>query len=67
MATAAHSISTKIKLTDQQRSELAQTLGIDSKFVPHELGVVGLPRDSVHTMGLPETMRAKFSPALIMM
>jgi hypothetical protein len=67
MASAAHSVSAKITLTEQQKSELAQTLGIDSRFVPNELAVLGLPRDSAHTMGLPDTMKAKFSPAIIVM
>ncbi|WP_437528604.1 hypothetical protein WME79_45990 [Sorangium sp. So ce726] len=60
------SITTKITLTDQQRSELASALNIDVQYVPQELGVVGIPRDEARLMGIPEDMKGRFSPALIM-
>ncbi|NVD73483.1 hypothetical protein HUX88_23510 [Duganella sp. BJB1802] len=60
-------ITTKIQLTDSQRSELSKTLGIDIKYIPDELGILGVGRDSVSRLGLPNTATTHFSPALIMM
>ena len=60
-------ITTKIVLTDEQRNELAKSLGIDAQFVPKELGVVGVARDSCSTLGIPKSVTPNFSPALIMM
>lgn len=60
-------ITTKITLTDDQRAELARSLGIDAQFVPNELGVVGVARNSASTLGIPKAATPNFSPALIMM
>jgi len=60
-------VATTIHLTEQQRSELAKSLGIAVEFVPASLGVVGVPKAPALTLGLSEPMRAKFSPSLIMM
>lgn len=60
-------VTTSISLTENQREGLAKNLGIGLEFVPAALGVVGVPKTSASMLGLPDPMRAKFSPALIMM
>lgn len=60
-------ITTKIQLTDDQRNTLSKTLGIDIKFIPAELGILGVGRDSISKLGIPHAATTNFSPALIMM
>jgi hypothetical protein len=67
MSTQASMVTTKIQLSDQQRTELAKNLGIDVKFVPSELGILGVARDSASMLGVPKSPTTSFSPALIMM
>ena len=56
-----------LNLTEQQRGELARALSIDLRYVPKELGVVGMPKTSAAVMGIAEKTPVKFSPALIVM
>jgi hypothetical protein len=67
MASSHSSISAQIPLTGEQKSALAKTFGIDVKHVPDQIGVVGMPQSSIRTLGIPDTMKAKFSPALMML
>jgi hypothetical protein len=60
MATTA-----SIKLTQEQRNELANALRVKPEQIPHEIGIVAVSPESGKLMGLPEDMQARFSPALI--
>lgn len=59
-------ITTKVSLTEQQRTAIAKALNIESQYVPQELGIVGMPNKSAKSLGMPDLMKAKFSPALMM-
>jgi len=59
--------STAIRLSDEQRQALATALEIDVKFVPAELGVLGVPRRSGSLLGMPVDKAGQFAPALIIM
>jgi hypothetical protein len=64
---ASQPISTSIHLTPEQKNALASALGIDVRHIPDQLGIVGMPLPTLKTLGVPDTMKAKFSPALMMM
>jgi len=59
--------STAVRLSKEQRQELAAALQIDIKFVPEELGVFGVPRSSGSKTGMPVDRAGQFAPALIVM
>ena len=58
--------ATSIQLTDAQQKEFASALGIDVKYVPSELGVLGVSRNTRPT-GIPVDRAGQFAPALILM
>lgn len=60
-------ISTSVKLTDQQRKDLAAALGVDIAHVPHTLGVMGVAEPHAQAMGMPKDLRGKFSPSVVML
>lgn len=60
-------VQTAVKLTDDQRNALARTLGIDVELVPRELGVVGVPEMGAKALGMPNDMRGRFSPSVVLM
>ena len=55
----------KVKLTQEQREEIAESLRIELQSVPKELGVIAVSPEASKMLGLPEDMGSKFSPALI--
>lgn len=57
--------STKIKLTDDQRRQLASDLRVAIEQIPMELGVMAISPVAASNMGLPQDMQSKFAPALI--
>ncbi len=57
--------STKIQLTEEQRSRLATDLRVPIDQIPTELGVMAISPASADNMGLPEDMHSRFAPALI--
>jgi hypothetical protein len=67
-------VAVTISLTEDQRKDLANDLGINIEFVPDSLGVVGMPKYSRVSVGLTGGVmeltagsKAKFSPALVML
>jgi hypothetical protein len=58
--------SASVRLSDEQRQALASALSIDVKFVPAELGVVGIPRNLGPRAGIPTDRAGQFAPALMM-
>ncbi len=60
--------STAVRLSQEQRELLAAALHIDVKFVPDELGVLGVPRgDGTPAAGIPVDRAGQFAPAMMIM
>lgn len=60
--------STAVRLSQEQRKELASALRIDLKFVPEEISVLGVPRGASELRtGIPMDRAGQFSPALVLM
>ena len=57
--------TTSVKLTDEQRRQIAEALRLDLDKIPDQIGLVAISPEAGKMMGLPEDMESKFSPALI--
>lgn len=60
-------ISTAVQLTSEQRQALADALQIDAKFVPKEIGVLGISKSAGPRAGIPVDRSGQFAPAMVMM
>lgn len=63
----ADTTSTAIQLSDEQRNQLAAALHIDVKFVPEQLGIMGVSRNLGPRAGIPVDRVGQFAPAMVMM
>ena len=52
-------------LTEEQRQQVAEDLRLDLKDVPHEISIVAVSPEAGTSMGMPEDMKGRFAPALI--
>ena len=57
--------TTKVTLTEEQRQQVAEDLRLDLKDVPHEISIVAVSPEAGINMGMPEDMKGRFAPALI--
>lgn len=57
--------TTKVKLTEEQKGEIAKGLRIKLEDVPDEIGIVAIPPEAGEIMGLPKDMKSKFAPAIV--
>jgi hypothetical protein len=57
--------TTRITLTAEQRAQIAQDLRIDKEQVPDEIAIVSVSPEAGASMGMPEDMKGRFAPALI--
>lgn len=57
--------TTKLRLTEDQRTQIAADLRVPLNQIPTELGVMAISPEAANNMGLPEDMQSRFAPALI--
>lgn len=60
MATTA-----RVRLTQEQREQLAKDLRMETAAVPEELAVVAVSPEASDHLGMPKEMHYKFSPAML--
>lgn len=60
MATTA-----KIILTEEQRKQIAQDLRVEVKDIPEEISIVAISPEAGASLGMPEDMKGRFAPALV--
>lgn len=59
--------ATAVRLSEEQRQQIAAALSIDVKFVPEELAVLGVQRGAGQRLGVPVDRAGQFAPALVVM
>lgn len=59
--------ATAVRLSEEQRQQIAAALNIDVKFVPEELAVLGVHREAGRHTGVPVDRAGQFAPALVVM
>lgn len=57
--------TTKVTLSEEQRKQIADDLRIEVKDVPEEISIVAISPEAGASMGMPEDMRGRFAPALV--
>ena len=54
-----------IKLTNDQKKQIAKDLRVDLEKIPDEIGLVAISPEAGKHIGMPENMQSRFAPAMI--
>lgn len=57
--------TTKISLTEEQRMQIADDLRVTLEDIPDEIAIVAVSPEAGVAMGMPEDMKGRFAPTLV--